>query len=66
MTVALVFHFFVTDYASFLAVRVFSGVAGGILSGAAVSYIGDYFPYNRRGWALGWVMSARPTATCWR
>ena len=57
MTVSLACHFFVTDYFSFLAVRVFSGVAGGILSGAAVSYVGDYFPYNRRGWALGWVMS---------
>jgi predicted MFS family arabinose efflux permease len=57
MTVSLVFHYLVADYFSFLAVRVFSGVAGGILSGAAVSYIGDYFPYSRRGWALGWVMS---------
>jgi predicted MFS family arabinose efflux permease len=47
----------VSDYASFLAVRVFAGMAGGILSGAAVSYIGDYFPYERRGWATGWVMS---------
>jgi predicted MFS family arabinose efflux permease len=28
-----------------------------MLSGAAVSYIGDYFPYHRRGWATGWVMS---------
>jgi predicted MFS family arabinose efflux permease len=57
MVVSLVCHFFVVDYFSFLGVRLFSGVAGGILSGAAVSYIGDYFPYNRRGWALGWVMS---------
>jgi predicted MFS family arabinose efflux permease len=57
MTVSLAVHFFVTDYFSFLAVRVFSGVGGGILSGAAVSYVGDYFPYHRRGWALGWVMS---------
>ncbi len=57
MTVSLACHFFVSDYLSFLAVRVFSGLAGGILSGAAVSYVGDYFPYNRRGWALGWVMS---------
>ncbi|MFC1575640.1 MFS transporter [Gemmatimonadota bacterium] len=57
MTAALVCHVFVVDYVSFLAVRVFAGVAGGILSGAAVSYIGDYFPYNRRGWAMGWVMS---------
>ena len=28
-----------------------------MLSGAAVSYVGDYFPYNKRGWANGWVMS---------
>jgi predicted MFS family arabinose efflux permease len=57
MTVSLAVHFFVVDYISFLAVRIFSGVGGGILSGAAVSYVGDYFPYHRRGWALGWVMS---------
>lgn len=57
MTIALSLHGLVSDYASFLAVRVFAGMAGGMLSGAAVSYIGDYFPYERRGWATGWVMS---------
>lgn len=57
MTVALSLHGFVTGYVSFLAVRVFAGMGGGVLSGAAVSYIGDYFPYERRGWATGWVMS---------
>lgn len=57
MTVALVLHAFVTGYLSFIAVRISAGAAGGILSGAAVSYIGDYFPYERRGWATGWVMS---------
>lgn len=57
MTVALLLHGLVTGYVSFLLVRIFSGIAGGVLSGAAVSYIGDYFPYNRRGWATGWVMS---------
>ena len=57
MTVALALHGLVQGYASFLAVRIFAGMAGGMLSGAAVSYIGDYFPYNRRGWATGWVMS---------
>jgi len=57
MTVALMLHTLVSDYASFLTVRMFAGMAGGILSGAAVSYIGDYFPYERRGWATGWVMS---------
>ena len=57
MTVALTLHGFVTGYLSFIAVRIFAGSAGGILSGAAVSYIGDYFPYEQRGWATGWVMS---------
>ena len=57
MTAALVLHAFVVGYYSFLLVRVFAGSAGGILSGAAVSYIGDAFPYDRRGWATGWVMS---------
>ncbi len=57
MTLALSLHGLVTGYVSFLAVRVFAGMAGGMLSGAAVSYIGDWFPYHRRGWATGWVMS---------
>jgi predicted MFS family arabinose efflux permease len=57
MTGGLLMHHFVVGYYSFLAVRVGTGCAGGILSGSAVSYIGDYFPYNRRGWATGWVMS---------
>ena len=57
MTVALTLHGLVDSYLSFLVVRVFAGMAGGMLSGAAVSYIGDYFPYERRGWATGWVMS---------
>jgi predicted MFS family arabinose efflux permease len=44
-------------YFGLLAVRTLAGIAGGALSGAAVAYIGDYFPYERRGWANGWVMS---------
>ncbi len=57
MTVALLCHALVVGYVSFLLVRVFAGTAGGVLSGAAVSYVGDYFPYERRGWATGWIMS---------
>ena len=48
MAVALILHGFVTGYYSFITVRIFAGCAGGMLSGAAVSYIGDYFPYERR------------------
>ena len=58
MTVCLYLHGIADTYASLLAMRVLAGAAGGMLSGAAVSYVGDYFPYERRGWANGWVMSA--------
>lgn len=57
MTLGLLAHAGVQGYWSFMLVRALTGVAGGILSGAAVSYVGDYFPYKRRGWATGWVMS---------
>jgi predicted MFS family arabinose efflux permease len=57
MALGLLAHALVQGYWSFILVRTFTGMAGGILSGAAVSYIGDYFPYERRGWATGWVMS---------
>ncbi|HEX8198341.1 MAG TPA: MFS transporter [Pyrinomonadaceae bacterium] len=57
MTAALCLHVIVDGYAMLLIARTIAGVAGGVLSGAAVSYVGDYFPYERRGWANGWVMS---------
>lgn len=57
MTVALLMHPLAYDYASMLAVRIFAGMAAGLLTGSAISYVGDYFPYHRRGWASGWVMS---------
>ncbi len=57
MTAALVLHGVPGGYAMLLAARTLAGVAGGALSGAAVAYLGDYFPYERRGWANGWVMS---------
>lgn len=57
MAVALGLHAVAVDYFSLMAVRALAGAAGGLLSGAAVSYVGDYFPYERRGWANGWVMS---------
>lgn len=57
MTVALLLHGFAFSFTSLLVVRAVAGAAGGMLSGGAVSYVGDYFPYERRGWANGWVMS---------
>ncbi|MEM1270665.1 MAG: MFS transporter [Bacteroidota bacterium] len=57
MTASLALHAVATSYVSLLVVRGLAGASGGVLSGAAVSYVGDYFPYDRRGWANGWVMS---------
>lgn len=57
MSLSLLLHGFAFDYTSFLLVRALSGVSGGMLSGVAVAYVGDYFPYEKRGWANGWVMS---------
>lgn len=57
MAIALSLHGLAYDYFSLLFVRSLAGTAGGILSGAAVSYVGDYFPYDKRGWANGWIMS---------
>lgn len=57
MFVALLLHGIADTYFSLLTVRGLAGAAGGMLSGAAVAYVGDYFPYDRRGWANGWIMS---------
>jgi len=57
MCLALLMHAFVTNFLSFLFVRALAGAAGGVLSGSAISYVGDYFLYERRGWASGWIMS---------
>ncbi len=57
LAVTLFLHGLANSFWSLLVVRSLSGAAGGMLSGAAVSYVGDYFPYEKRGWANGWVMS---------
>ncbi len=57
MAVALGMHQFAVGFWSLLGIRMLAGAAGGVLTGSAVAYVGDYFPYARRGWASGWVMS---------
>lgn len=61
MAMALWAHALVHDYTQLFAARAFAGIAGGILSGSVVSYVGDVFPPSRRGWANGWVMSGTAT-----
>lgn len=57
MAVALFLHAVAGSFGSLLALRALAGMASGVLSGAAAAYVGDVFPYERRGHALGWVMS---------
>ncbi|MEX0724589.1 MAG: MFS transporter [Gracilimonas sp.] len=57
ITVSLFLHAFVDSFLGLMIVRALAGMAGGVLSGAAVAYVGDYFPYEKRGWANGWIMS---------
>ncbi len=57
MSITLFMHAFVYDYTSFLIIRMLTGAAGGLLSGASIAYVGDYFPAHKRGWANGIVMT---------
>lgn len=57
MTIFLLAHSGADSFLSLLIIRTATGFSAGILSGAAVSYVGDYFSYEKRGWANGWIMS---------
>lgn len=57
MAVALFLHALADTFIMLFIFRALAGVAGGILSGSAVAYVGDHFVYEKRGWAAGWVMS---------
>ncbi len=57
MAVSLALHVMARDFYTLLALRSMAGAAGGVLSGAAVAFVGDHAPVKRRGWANGWIMS---------
>ncbi|XP_028517427.1 uncharacterized protein LOC114575904, partial [Exaiptasia diaphana] len=57
MTGALLLHGIAWDYWSLMSFRAMAGVGGGVLSGAAVALVGDFFPSKKRGWANGWMMT---------
>ena len=57
LALTLYLHGIANSFISLLSMRALAGAAAGMLSGAAVAYVGDYFPYERRGWANGWVVS---------
>ncbi|MEM6929211.1 MAG: MFS transporter [Myxococcota bacterium] len=58
MALVLLLHGLAADFASLLTLRFMAGASSGILAGAAVAYVGDVVPYERRGAAMGVVMSA--------
>jgi len=57
LTLALALHAVADSFVSLLLLRGLAGAGGGVLSGASVAFVGDYFPSNRRGWANSWIMS---------
>ncbi len=57
MAVTLALHTVAESYVLLFSMRLLAGVGGGMLTSGSVAYVGDYFPYEQRGWANGWVMS---------
>ncbi len=51
------------DYSSLLLFRVIGGVGGATTGPSIMSSAADYFPVDRRGRAMGWVLAAVSLAT---
>jgi predicted MFS family arabinose efflux permease len=49
---------FAPSFLTLLFARIFAGVFGGLIAAQVLSIIADVFPYERRGTAMGAVMSA--------
>ncbi len=48
----------VVGFGGLAAIRACTGIAAGLLSTCTVSYIGDFFPYEKRGRVMGIVLSS--------
>ncbi len=46
------------DFPALLTGRIVTGMGASMLSLNAISYAADYFPYSRRGWAMGSILSS--------
>jgi len=57
MALALLLHGFASSFELLVLLRFLAGTASGFLGGAAVAYIGDMVPYERRGRAMGIITS---------
>ncbi len=47
-----------SGFGTLLAGRVVTGMGASMLSLNAISYAADYFPYSKRGWAMGSILSS--------
>jgi len=47
---------FAASYAMLMAARIIAGIFGGLISAQALSIVGDVFPYEKRGRAMGLLM----------
>jgi predicted MFS family arabinose efflux permease len=55
--VSLISVAFIRDLRTLTGVRFFTGLAAGTFSTCSIAYVGDYFPYKRRGTAMSVVQS---------
>ncbi len=46
------------DFGTLLSGRIVTGMGASMLSLNAISYAADYFPYSKRGWAMGSILSS--------
>ena len=49
---------FASSYMMLISARIFTGVFGGLIGAQVLSIVGDTFPYEKRGRAMGILMSA--------
>ncbi len=57
MALVLLFHVFAFNFYSLLILRFLAGVSGGLLTGSCVAYVRDYFAFESRGKANGWILT---------
>jgi len=54
---SLVSTYLIKDARTLSIVRLFTGLAAGTFSTCSIAYVGDYFPYSRRGMAMSVVQA---------
>ncbi len=57
MGLSLLLHVFSINFSLLILFRLMAGISGGLLTGTCVSYVRDYFPYEKRGKANGIIIT---------